>query len=118
MVLGLLMLIPGALTGAGVVSGARRRRVGGRRTAPDGLAEDRVAAFVFMLGILSAVAPPINVWAMLMAAGANMPYVGFDLVLLAPVLVIAAFTVIYLGWARCRSRRRRSSRACRRSRRR
>jgi hypothetical protein len=36
-----------------------------------------VAAFVFMLGILSA-APPINVWAMLMAAGANMPYVGFD----------------------------------------
>jgi MFS family permease len=35
---------------------------------------------------------------MLMAAGANMPYVGFDLVLLAPVLVVAVFTVVYLGW--------------------
>jgi len=98
MVLALLMLVPGALTGAGVVSVLV---VGGLVSAVlrlMGLAEARVAAFVFMLGILSAIAPPINVWAMLMAAGANMPYVGFDLVLLAPVLVIAAFTVIYLGW--------------------
>ena len=98
LVLALLMLIPGALTGAGVVSVLV---VGGLVAAVlrmMGLTEARVAAFVFMLGILSAVAPPINVWAMLMAAGANMPYVGFDLVLLAPVLAVAAFTVIYLGW--------------------
>ena len=98
MVLALLMLIPGALTGAGVVSVLV---VGGLVAAVlrlMGLAEERVAAFVFMLGILSAVAPPINVWAMLMAAGANMPYVGFDLVLLVPVLVVTAFTVVYLGW--------------------
>lgn len=98
LVLGGLMLIPGALTGAGVVSVLV---VGGLVAAVlrlMGLAEQRVAAFVFMLGILSAIAPPINVWAMLMAAGANMPYVGFDLVLLAPVLIVAAFTVVYLGW--------------------
>lgn len=98
LVLGLLMLIPGALTGAGVVSVLV---VGGLVAAVlrlMGLAERRVAAFVFMLGILSAVAPPINVWAMLMAAGANMPYVGFDLVLLVPVLAVAAVSVVYLGW--------------------
>ncbi|MDO8836423.1 MAG: hypothetical protein Q7V01_12555 [Vicinamibacterales bacterium] len=98
MVLALLMLIPGALTGAGVVSVLV---VGGLVAAVlrlMGLAEQRVAAFVFMLGILSAVAPPINVWAMLMAAGANMPYVGFDLVLLVPVLIVSAATVLYLGW--------------------
>lgn len=98
LVLALLMLIPGALTGAGVVSVLV---VGGLVAAVlrlMGLAEQRVAAFVFMLGILSAVAPPINVWAMLMAAGANMPYVGFDLVLLVPVLLVAVITVIYLGW--------------------
>jgi CitMHS family citrate-Mg2+:H+ or citrate-Ca2+:H+ symporter len=98
MVLALLMLIPGALTGAGVVSVLV---VGGLVAAVlrmMGLTEQRVAAFVFMLGILSAVAPPINVWAMLMAAGANMPYVGFDLVLLVPVLVVTVVTVVYLGW--------------------
>jgi TRAP-type C4-dicarboxylate transport system permease large subunit len=97
MVLALLMLIPGALTGAGVVSVLV---VGGLVAAVlrlMGLPEARVAAFVFMLGILSAIAPPINVWAMLMAAGANMPYVGFDLVLLVPVLVISVFTVLWLG---------------------
>src|SRR5512137_1692164 len=99
LVLACLMLVPGALTGAGVVSVLV---VGGLVASVlrlMGLAEDRVAAFVFMLGILSAVAPPINVWAMLMAAGANMPYVGFDLVLLAPVLVFAAFRVLHLGCA-------------------
>jgi TRAP-type C4-dicarboxylate transport system permease large subunit len=98
LVLALLMLIPGALTGAGVVSVLV---VGGLVAAVlrmMGLSEERVAAFVFMLGILSAVAPPINVWAMLMAAGANMPYVGFDLVLLVPVLFVALVTVVYLGW--------------------
>lgn len=98
LVLALLMLIPGALTGAGVVSVLV---VGGLVAAVlrlMGLAEQRVAAFVFMLGILSAIAPPINVWAMLMAAGANMPYVGFDLILLAPVLLVTVITVVYLGW--------------------
>ena len=97
-VLAFLMLVPGALTGAGVVSVLV---VGGLVAAVlrlMGLTEQRVAAFVFMLGILSAVAPPINVWAMLMAAGANMPYVGFDLVLLAPVLLVTVVTVVYLGW--------------------
>lgn len=98
LVLALLMLIPGALTGAGVVSVLV---VGGLVAAVlrlMGLSEQRTAAFVFMLGILSAVAPPINVWAMLMAAGANMPYVGFDMVLLPPVLLVTVFTVVYLGW--------------------
>jgi len=98
LVLAMLMLVPGALTGAGVVSVLV---VGGLVAAVlrlMGLSEQRTAAFVFMLGILSAIAPPINVWAMLMAAGANMPYVGFDLVLLAPVLVVTVFTVLYLGW--------------------
>ena len=98
LVLACLMLVPGALTGAGVVSVLV---VGGLVAAVlrlMGLSEERTAAFVFMLGILSAVAPPINVWAMLMAAGANMPYVGFDLVLLAPVMVVTVVTVVYLGW--------------------
>lgn len=97
-VLALLMLVPGALTGAGVVSVLV---VGGLVAAVlrlMGLVERKVAAFVFMLGILSAVAPPINVWAMLMAAGANMPYVGFDLVLLVPVLAVTLATVVTLGW--------------------
>ncbi len=69
-----------------------------------GLSEERVAAFVFMLGILSAVAPPINVRAMLIAARANMPYVGFDLVLV-PVLFVAVVSSSTSAGARCRNRK-------------
>jgi CitMHS family citrate-Mg2+:H+ or citrate-Ca2+:H+ symporter len=47
--------------------------------------------------MLSAAAPPINLWAMLMAAGANMPYVGFTYILLVPILIIALFAIIYFG---------------------
>jgi len=43
-----------------------------------------------------AVAPPINLWVMLMCAQANMPYVGFEFPLLAPIALITVFTVFYL----------------------
>jgi hypothetical protein len=46
--------------------------------------------------MLAAVAPPINLWVMLMCAQANMPYVGFELPLLAPIVLITIFTVFYL----------------------
>lgn len=94
--LAILMLIPGALTGAGSVS---ILVVGGLVAAVlsfMGLSKRRTAAFIFMMAILSAAAPPINLWAMLMAAQANMPYVGFNVVLLVPVLVIMTFSVFFL----------------------
>jgi CitMHS family citrate-Mg2+:H+ or citrate-Ca2+:H+ symporter len=97
LLLAVVMLIPGALTGAGSVSILVVGGLVSTVLAFLGFPPERRAAFVFMLAILSAAAPPINLWAMLMAAGANMPYVGFDLVLLVPVLVVAVFTVFYLG---------------------
>ncbi|MEG0512392.1 MAG: citrate transporter [Clostridia bacterium] len=94
----IFMLIPGALTGAGSISifvlGAMVATV----VRAMGLSEKKTAAFVFMFAILSAAAPPINLWAMMIASGADMPYVGFSLPLLAPILVVSIFTIIYLGW--------------------
>ena len=93
--LAFVMLIPGAITGAGSVS---ILVVGGLvATVLEfmGFPPARRAAFVFIMAILSAAAPPINLWAMLMAAGANMPYVGFNTILLLPVLAVAIFSVFY-----------------------
>ncbi len=42
-----------------------------------GVGEDRRTALIFLLAAMSAACPPINLWAMMAAAGANMPYVGF-----------------------------------------
>lgn len=94
--LAILMLIPGAITGAGSVSILVVGGLVSSVLAFMGISNKRIAAFVFIMAILSAAAPPINLWAMLMAAGANMPYVGFDMVLLVPVVIVTVFTVLYL----------------------
>jgi CitMHS family citrate-Mg2+:H+ or citrate-Ca2+:H+ symporter len=93
----LLMLIPGAFTGAGsvsvlVVGGTVALVLRGL-----GLAEDDIAAMIFLLAGLSAVAPPVNVWAMMTTAGTAIPYVGFELPLGIPVLVLGLFVTFYYG---------------------
>ena len=98
LVLMVIVLIPGALTGAGSVSllvvGAPVALALGRL----GIPQKRVAAILFVLAGLSAAAPPVNIWAMVLCAGTAIPYVGFELVLGIPCLILGAFTVLILGW--------------------
>lgn len=91
----LIMLIPGALTGAGSVSIFVVGGIVAKIMQYMGLSKVRTAGFIYVTAMLSAAAPPINLWAMIMAAGANMPYVGFTYVLLVPIVIIAVFTIIY-----------------------
>ena len=46
----------------------------------------------------SAAAPPINLWAMMAAAGSNMPYVGFMRPLLLITVTGALLSMFILGW--------------------
>ncbi len=93
-----IILIPGALTGAGSVS----LLVVGAPTALAlsylGIPKRRVAAIVFIVAGLSAAAPPVNIWAMITCAGTAIPYVGFELPLGIPVLILGTFTILTLGW--------------------
>jgi CitMHS family citrate-Mg2+:H+ or citrate-Ca2+:H+ symporter len=92
-----LLLVPGALTGAGSVTvlvvGGMVATVLGYM----GLPRPRVAAIIFLIAGLSAAAPPVSLWAMLTAAGVNMPYVGFFLPLLVPCVLLALATIFWLG---------------------
>ena len=95
-ILTVIMLIPGALTGAGSVS---MFVVGGMVATVlrfMGICNKKTVAFIYITSMLAAVAPPINLWVMMMAAQANMPYVGFELPLIAPVVLISAFAIVYL----------------------
>lgn len=96
--LSLVLLVPGALTGAGSVTvlivGGMVATVLGHM----GISKVRVAAIVFLIAGLSAAAPPVSLWAMMTAAGVNMPYVGFFWPLLLPCLVGALVTSFALGW--------------------
>lgn len=94
--LAVIMLIPGALTGAGSVS---MFVVGGMVATVlrfMGISDKKIVAFIYVTSMLAAVAPPINLWVMLMCAQANMPYVGFDVPLLVPIAIITVFTVFWL----------------------
>jgi CitMHS family citrate-Mg2+:H+ or citrate-Ca2+:H+ symporter len=92
-----LLLLPGALTGAGSVTVLITGGMVATVLGTMGIPKPRAAAIVFVIAGLSAAAPPVNLWAMLTAAGVNMPYVGFFLPLLVPCLVLAVATIFILG---------------------
>jgi TRAP-type C4-dicarboxylate transport system permease large subunit len=96
--LSILLLIPGALTGAGSVTVLI---IGGMVATVlhyMGIPRVKAAAIVFVNAGLSAAAPPVSLWAMLTAAGVNMPYVGFFWPLLVPCVIGAVATSFVLGW--------------------
>jgi len=94
----LLLLLPGALTGAGSVTVLITGGMIAIVLSYMGISKPRTAAIIFILAGLSAAAPPVSLWAMLTAAGVNMPYVGFFLPLLIPCLLLSLITIFILGW--------------------
>ena len=98
LLLALVLLVPGALTGAGAVTVLIAGTLVGTVLIYMGISETRTAAIIFLCAAMSAGAPPINLWAMMAAAGSNMPYVGF----MRPLLVItvsgALLSMFILGW--------------------
>jgi len=93
----LIMLVPGALTGSGTVTVLVVGSLVGSVLAYMGIKRERVAAMVFICAAMSAAAPPVNLWAMMAAGGANMPYVGFTLPLAIVSVSGALFAVFFLS---------------------
>ena len=92
----LVMMIPGAVTGSGATTVLTVGGLVGAVLATMGVKEDRRVALIFMLAAMSAACPPINLWAMMAAAGANMPYVGFTMPLLILSVSGALFATFFL----------------------
>ncbi len=96
--LAIILLIPGALTGAGSVTVLIAGGMVATVLHYMGIPKIKVSAIIFVIAGLSAAAPPVSLWAMLAAAGVNMPYVGFFWPLLIPCLICAILTIFILGW--------------------
>ena len=94
----LILLVPGALTGAGSVTVLITGGMVAVVLNYMGISKPKTAAIVFIIAGLSAAAPPVSLWAMMTAAGVNMPYVGFFWPLLVPCVIAALFTIFILGW--------------------
>jgi CitMHS family citrate-Mg2+:H+ or citrate-Ca2+:H+ symporter len=94
----ILLLIPGALTGAGSVTVLVTGSLVAVVLHYMGIPPHKAAALVFVNAGLSAAAPPVSLWAMMTAAGVNMPYVGFFWPLLVPCVAAGLATSFILGW--------------------
>lgn len=94
----ILLLIPGALTGAGSVTVLITGGMIAVVLEYMGISKPKAAAIIFIIAGLSAAAPPVSLWAMITAAGVNMPYVGFFLPLLVPCIALSLLTIFILGW--------------------
>ena len=93
----LILLIPGALTGAGAATVLTVGSLVGTVLISMGVSRTRAVAAIFLCSAMSAAAPPVNLWAMMAAAGANMPYVGFVKPLLIMTLCGALLSMFLLA---------------------
>lgn len=93
----MLMLVPGAITGSGATTVLTVGSLVGSVLMAMGVDEDKRVALIFLLAAMSAACPPINLWAMMAAAGANMPYVGFAAPLALMSITGALFSTFWLA---------------------
>ncbi len=69
-----------------------------------GLSRERTGGLIAVAGILGMIAPPVNIPVMIIGAGVDMPYIGFELPLLALTLPMAVIVVLAVAWPSVRGR--------------
>lgn len=92
-----LVMLPGMLTGSSTAATLTTGRLVIPVLLALGMASPRAASFVALASIVGMIAPPVNIPAMIIGSGVDMPYVGFELPLLAISLPLAVFFVIVFG---------------------
>jgi TRAP-type C4-dicarboxylate transport system permease large subunit len=93
----LIVMFPGMMTGSSTASVLTTGAMASSVLGGLGLAPARAAAFVAMGGVLGMVAPPINIPAMIIGGGIDLPYVGFAAPLALGAFPLAAVLAYALG---------------------
>src|SRR5690606_38082402 len=97
LLLAVVVMLPGMITGSSTAAVLTT----GALVAPVlirlGLDRDRAGAFVAMAAIYGMLAPPVNIPAMLIGGGVDLPYVGLEPPLLLATVPLALVTAWYLG---------------------
>ncbi|HEX9974034.1 MAG TPA: TRAP transporter large permease, partial [bacterium] len=63
-----------------------------------GIPKLKTGGIIAMAALFGMVAPPINIPAMIIGGGVDMPYIGFELPLLFATIPLAIFTTLMLGY--------------------
>lgn len=98
----LIIMFPGAITGSCTASVLST----GVLLAPVLLGMNMprhiAGAIIAMASVYGMIAPPVNIIVMIIGGGIDMPYVGFDLILLLITVPLAILTTLYLGYGYAR----------------
>ena len=99
----LLLFFPGMVTGIGTAAVLSTGLVAVVLLRTVGVPNIETAAIVAMLTSIGAAAPPINIPAVIIASGINMPYEGFDLILAVITFPLGLFSIFWLGYKHFKS---------------
>lgn len=99
----LVIMFPGMITGSSTAAVLSA----GALVAPVllliGIPKEKAGAIIAIGAIMGMAAPPINIPAMLIGGGVDMPYIGFDGPLFLLTIPCAIFAVLFLGLRYCKS---------------
>ncbi|MBC2851731.1 TRAP transporter large permease subunit [Cetobacterium sp. 8H] len=93
----IVSMFPGMITGSSTAAVLTAGSIVAPILMLIGIPMVETATIIAIGGILGMIAPPVNVPAMIIGGGIDMPYVGFTIPLLLLTIPVAIFTVIYLG---------------------
>lgn len=98
-----VIMFPGMITGSSTAAVLSA----GALVAPIllliGIPRDKAGAILAIGAIMGMAAPPINIPAMLIGGGVDMPYIGFDGPLFLMTIPCAIFSVLFLGLKDCKN---------------
>ena len=101
-VMTLIIMFPGAITGSCTASVLSTGVLMVPVLAQMNMPRHQAGAIIAMASVYGMIAPPVNIIVMIIGGGIDMPYIGFDLILLLITVPLAVLTTIYLGYGYAR----------------
>lgn len=92
-----MIMFPGMITGSSTAAVLSAGSIVAPMLMLMGIPAPQTGAIVAVGSIMGMAAPPVNIPAMLIAGGVDMPYIGFEGPLLFLTLPVAIFTVLFIG---------------------
>ena len=92
-----ISMFPGMITGSSTASVLTAGSIVAPILMLIGIPIAEAATIIAIGGLCGMIAPPVNVPAMIIGGGIDMPYVGFTIPLLILTVPVAIFSVLYLG---------------------
>lgn len=97
-VITLLIMFPGAITGSCSASVLSTGVLLAPVLLQLGMPRNVAGAIITMASVYGMIAPPVNIIVMIIGAGMDVPYIGFNSVLMIIVLPLAIFSTLFMGY--------------------